>query len=283
MNVELAGAIDLHVHCAPDVRRRKLTAVELVKTAQAAGMRGLLLKNHDLPTTSLAATLRETVPGIEIFGGLVLNEAVGGFNPRAVEIALAMSAAAIWMPTYCAEQERAWRGKPGTGMSVLAVGHASGLPSLDYGELRPEVRAIVRLVAEHGATLATGHLSADEIHTLVRCGRELGVRKFLINHPEINFQTLPLEFQREIAGSDLYFERCYVRAGFSKDWDGLAEAIRATGIERNVLATDLGQPENADPITGLDQMRYELAARGFSKRELREMMCENPAKLLGLG
>ncbi|MBI3468023.1 MAG: hypothetical protein HY000_33875 [Planctomycetes bacterium] len=65
-------------------------------------------------------------------------------------------------------------------------------------------------------------------------------------------------------------------------WDGLADAIRATNVEHNVLDTGLGQPGNADPITGLDQMRHELAARGFSRCELRAMMRDNPARLLGL-
>jgi len=95
--MDLVGAIDLHVHSAPDVRPRKMTALELAGAAKAAGMRGLLLKNHQTATTGVAATLREVVPGLAVFGGLVLNDAVGGWNPEAVDAALKMNAAEIWI------------------------------------------------------------------------------------------------------------------------------------------------------------------------------------------
>lgn len=272
MSFELEGAIDLHVHCSPDVRPRKMTAVELVEAAKAAGMRGLLLKNHDVPTAALAEVLRQVIPGIAVFGGLVLNEAVGGFNPEAVETALKMGAKEIWMPTHCAEQERRYRGRPGTGLRVLD----------DADQLIAPVREILCLVAENDAILGTGHLSPEEIAVLVRDARDAGVRKILVNHPEIRFQQLSEGFQRQIAGPDVFFERCYARALFTHDWDGLARAAREVGWQSTVLATDLGQPENPDPVTGLAEMRREFAARGFTDRELRVMMCDNPARLLDL-
>lgn len=272
MNFDLQGAIDLHVHCSPDVRPRKMTAVELVQAAKAAGMRGLLLKNHDAPTAPLAGVLRELIPGIAVFGGLVLNHAVGGFNPEAVDTALKMGAKQIWMPTHCAEQERRYRGRPGTGLRVL-----------DRSEqLIAPVREILRLIAERDAILGAGHLSPQEIAVLVRDARDAGVKKILVNHPEIKFQQLSESFQREIAGPGLFFERCYARALFTHDWDGLARVTRRIGWQSTVLATDLGQPENPDPITGLAEMRREFAARGFTDGELRVMMCDNPAWLLDL-
>src|SRR5688572_11330163 len=135
--MELEGVIDLHVHAGPDVRVRKTTALELARAAQAAGMRGFLFKNHHAPTVISAATLREAVPGLEVFGGLVLNESVGGLNPLAVEAALKMGAAAIWMPTLDAAHERRFRGQPDVGITVLAEG----------GQLRPAVHEILRLIA----------------------------------------------------------------------------------------------------------------------------------------
>ena len=103
----LTGAFDLHVHAGPDVRARKMSALELARAARQAGMRGLLLKNHHTATTALATTLREAIPGLQVFGGLALNRAAGGLNPYAVEAALAMGAAEIWMPFWsCAAEVR---------------------------------------------------------------------------------------------------------------------------------------------------------------------------------
>ena len=65
----IPGSFDLHVHCAPDVRPRKMTALQLARAAKSAGMAGLLLKNHDTSTTALAATVREAIPNLLVFGG----------------------------------------------------------------------------------------------------------------------------------------------------------------------------------------------------------------------
>src|SRR5512143_3007561 len=51
----LAGAIDIHVHSAPDSTPRSVDAIEAAKLAHAAGMRAIVLKNHYDPTAGLAA------------------------------------------------------------------------------------------------------------------------------------------------------------------------------------------------------------------------------------
>lgn len=272
MSRELEGAIDLHVHCSPDVRPRKMTAIELVNAAKAAGMRALLLKNHQVPTAPIAEVLRQTIPGIDVFGGLVLNEAVGGFNVEAVDTAIRMGARQIWMPTRSAACEQRFLGR-----------HDSGLRVHDGdGNLLPAVREILDLIARAGIILGTAHVSPEEIALLVREARKAGIRKILITHPEIDFVQAPEALQREIAGPDVFFERCYVRKGFSLDWDGIARVTRDVGYASTVLATDLGQPENPDPVSGLLEMRQQFAARGFTDAELCTMLCETPARLLNL-
>jgi hypothetical protein len=266
----LTGAIDTHVHSGPDVRPRRTSSYELVRDARDAGMRAILLKNHHASTMTLAAALQEAFPGILVFGGLALNDASGGFNIEAVDAALRMGAAQIWMPTLCAAQERSYRGHAGTGLSVFD----------SQGALLDEVREILKLIAGRDAILGTGHLAPAEIAALVEEARRAGVHRILITHPEINFLRLSLEFQRSIAGPGVYFERCFVRDGFSLDWDGLAASIRAIGVDSTILATDLGQPENPHPVEGLAIMRREMAARGFTPPELQQMMCSTAAKLL---
>lgn len=266
------GGFDLHVHCAPDVRPRKTNALELVYAARDAGMGGLLLKNHDTPTVSLASTLRQVVCGLQVFGGIALNEAVGGFNPRAVETALRMGAVEVWMPTHSAENEQRYWGHPGAGMRIYDRDR----------NLLSSVRDILELVAEHHAILGTGHLAPGEIRDLVAAARDAGVKKILITHPEIEFLSLPVNFQREILGPGVFFERCFVRDCMCVDWDGMARSIREVGIESTVLATDLGQPSNPHPVDGFRQMKQELSHRGFTEQELFRMTHQNAALLLGL-
>src|SRR4029434_8272190 len=80
-----AGVIDLHVHSFPDVFGRNMDDVDVAQIAKSRGMRGIVLKNHISETASRAALAMKAVPGIEVFGGIVLNRAVGGINPDAVE------------------------------------------------------------------------------------------------------------------------------------------------------------------------------------------------------
>lgn len=148
----LEGVINTHVHAGPDVRPRKATAYELARAAREAGLRAIVLKNHHCSTVPLAAALSEALPGIRVLGGLVLNHAVGGFNFEAVDAALRMGAAEIWMPTLSAENECAYRGRAGTGLRALD----------EHGQPRPELIAIVRRIARSSAALGTGHLSAAE-------------------------------------------------------------------------------------------------------------------------
>jgi hypothetical protein len=212
------------------------------------------------------------VSGVAVFGGLALNEWVGGLNPAAVEAALAMGAKEIWMPTLSAENERAHRGHPGTGITILD----------GAGRLKAPVDEILRLIAAREIILGTGHVSPGEIVAVVRAARQAGVRKILVTHPEIEFIRLPLAVQKEIAGPGVFFERCFARSIFALDWDGLANAIRETGVESNVLATDLGQPDSPDPVSGYAEMVAAYAIRGFSAAELEWMCCRNPAQLLNL-
>src|SRR5437762_855610 len=80
-----AGVIDMHVHPDPDVFGRSLTDVEMAMIARRKGMRGIVLKNHVVTTADRAALTMQQVPGIEVWGGIVLNSSVGGINPAAVE------------------------------------------------------------------------------------------------------------------------------------------------------------------------------------------------------
>src|SRR5436305_11303231 len=78
---QLNGVIDIHVHSDPDSVPRSIDAIDLARLAKERGMRGLVLKNHYEPTTSLAYVVAKVVPGISVFGGIDLNRSVGGVNP----------------------------------------------------------------------------------------------------------------------------------------------------------------------------------------------------------
>jgi hypothetical protein len=272
----LEGAIDLHVHSSPDLDERRYDDFELAREAARAGMAAVLLKSHQNSTVERAILVSKIVAGIRVYGGLVLNQTVGGLNPAAVSLALEMGARQIWMPTRSARNHRAHFGQAG-GISIL---------DSDGGVL-PEVEHILALMAGSGCALGTGHLSPEETQILAAHARRAGVAPLLVTHPEWKGTFLPVALQRELsAGGGVLFERCFVsttaRCGCTPVAK-IAGAIADVGAATTVLSTDLGQPDTPPPAEGLRQFAGQLRACGFSVEQLRVMMVENPARVLERG
>ena len=74
----LRGAIDVHVHAAPDpYAQRRMAADALVARAVEAGMGGLVLKSHEYNTQPLAWLLDRQNESIRVYGGIALDHGVG--------------------------------------------------------------------------------------------------------------------------------------------------------------------------------------------------------------
>ena len=98
----LDGAVDLHVHPYPSPFPRRMDAAEAAQRAADAGMRAIVVKSHHHDTAMDVAALREhgiEQSGIQVFGGIALNTQVGGLNPHAVNLCLAMGGKVVWFPT----------------------------------------------------------------------------------------------------------------------------------------------------------------------------------------
>jgi hypothetical protein len=279
-DLALTDLIDMHVHTAPDVLPRVMDDVHLARAAAAAGMAAVLIKSHHTLTADRAAiaeavVARDVVGGVRVYGGLALNETVGGLNPAAVDFALAMGAREIWMPTRDAAHGRAGQGLDG-GISILDA----------ENRLVPVVSDILALIRDADAILGTGHLSVAEIYALVRQAQDMGLRKILITHPECRFSWMPVETQCVFVSDGVFFERCYLNAlpGSHPDvtMAEMAAHIRTVGVASTVLSTDLGRAGAPTPVEGMHAYLSALAAEGFTPDELRRMAGENPASLLGV-
>jgi hypothetical protein len=272
---DLTGFIDLHVHSAPDVQARYADDIEIAHQARRAGMRAVLIKSHVTLTADRAAIAEKVVGGLRVFGGLALNHTVGGLNPAAVEAALKMGAKEIWMPTRSAAHVT----KPGQQPAGISIFDESG-------DLHRGVYAIIELVRQADVILATGHISPAETVSLARAGRQLGLKKLVVTHPEAAFIRMPEETQVMISGEGVYFERCFVDAtplmGSTVSIATIARTIRAVGVSSTVLSTDFGQVGNKPPVDGLSEYLCALAAQGFTPGEIQTMASTIPAGLLGI-
>jgi hypothetical protein len=146
----------------------------------------------------------------------------------------------------------------------------------------PETREVLKMVARHGMGLATGHLGRDEIFAVVDAAVEAGVSLIVVTHPEFPSQSLAVEDQRALADKGALLERCFTTPHTGKvPWELWLQNIRATGPERSVLSTDLGQVFNPPVEDGMALMVERLLAGGFSEEEVHTMAVVNSRRVAG--
>ena len=282
----IKGAIDFHVHSAPDVFGRAVSDVEVAVAAKRAGMRAIVLKNHVTNTADRAALLMEAVPGIEVFGGIVLNNAVGGFNVNAVEWMHRMDGArgkVVWFPTFESDNHKKTFAK------------SEGIKMVKDGKLLPEVEEVLKVIARENLVLQTGHASADDTLLLIKRASELGVKNIIVTHAMATVPGLSIEQMKEGAKFGAMYEHVYLNNimgedahfGWMRHWkkvtpEDMAKAIKEVGADHFVLGSDLGQSGNPIHPDGYRKMVAGLKKAGLSDEALKKVMATNAEKQLGL-
>ncbi len=290
----LDGAVDLHVHPYPSPFPRRMDAAEAAQRAADAGMRAIVVKSHHHDTSTDVAALRAhgiDAAGIDVFGGIALNTQVGGLNPHAVNMSLAMGGRVVWFPTIASPKHiEHHREHPQLKFPQLAVDLIPEEPIDVFanGEatLRPEVHEILKRIAEADAVLASGHMPAPSIIAVFEAAKEHGVRRLIVNHPNFVIEASKDEVKRLAAlGALIEHSLCmYDEESSFHNWqiDTLVDWIRWVGPERSSLGSDLGQAGNPFPADSFRKICSRLLEVGMSEREVRMLVADNPARLLGL-
>ena len=289
----LRGAFDTHIHISPDVVERIIDDISLARKFEELGMAGFVLKSHYGSTAERAAVVRAAVPGVQVLGAIALNRAVGGINPLAVEIAAREGARTVWLPTVDSVNESQEReAPPGAKVPVWVKLQLDlrdqgieipPVPVVDaHGSPLPEVYEVLGMVARHKMCLATGHLSRDEIFTVVDAAVDAGVETIVVTHPEFPSQDLSVDDQNALADKGALLERCFTTPHTGKvTWEQWIENIRATGPERSVLSTDLGQVFNPPVEDGMPLMVDRLLDAGLDEEEIYVMAVVNTRLVAG--
>jgi hypothetical protein len=289
----LQGAFDTHIHIAPDVVPRIVDDLTLARHFAQLGMAGFQLKSHYTSTAERASVVRAAVPGVQVLGAIVLNRAIGGMNPLAVEIAAREGARTVWMPTVDSVNESRERDAPPGAKVPVWVRlqlelreqgvEIEPVPVVDGdGAVLPETLAVLERIARHGMVLATGHLGRDEIFTVVDAAIEHGITQIVITHPEFPSQHLTVDDQVALAGRGALLERCFTTPHTGKiEWERWIENIRACGPRRSVLSTDLGQTFNPPVPEGMEIMVDRLLEAGLAEEDVRVMAVHNTRRVAG--
>src|SRR5262245_2737515 len=273
----LQGTIDIHVHSAPDNVPRSIDGLDVARLARTRGMRGIVLKNHYEPTATLAFFARKEAPGLESFGGIDLNLTVGGMNPAAVEHMTEMTGGwgrVVWMSTFDAENQVKYSKENRPFVSVSQA-----------GQLLPETKAVIAVIARHQLVLATGHVSATEGLMLLREARNKGVNHLVVTHAMNAPISMDVPQMQEAARLGAFIEfagSTMANAAAAARVDRYADAIRKVGPQFCILSSDLGQAGNPLPPDGFAEFLVAMRGKGFTEQQIDTMSKTNPARLLGL-
>ena len=272
----IAGSFDLHVHAYPDSsRERRTDAIEAGKYAYEYGMGGFVLKSHDYPTGPLSMVLNQIYPGIFIAGGIVLNQSVGGLNPRAVEKMIPLNTKIVWMPTRDAQVN--------TTQSQINLIDSEG-------KLKKEVLEILELIATADIAIASGHVSPKEAIALFKTAKTMKIKRMIATHPFGHTSESEIATILQTGAKLEFTFMASMPIAPTVERDGqftltpmeMANEITKWGPENCIVTTDFGQWYNPHPAEGLRLAVSNLLHCGLDEKSIKMVVKDNPRWLLGL-
>ena len=267
----LKGAYDLHIHTGLDFRDRSVDDFEALRDADRFEMAGIMIKNHYEPTQARAYTANKYAGTKAVaYGGIVLNNTVGGLNPYAVENALRQGAKMVWLPTM----DSTISVEQGKGQvfpnrqSVKILG--------EDGKLLPAVYDIMDCAKEHDVYMATGHLPTAQSVVFLDEALAKGV-KVIFTHPDWKRDRVPVSLQTEYAAKGVLIEKVFRMLPEEE----MCASIREIGVDRCFVTTDRGQPGEEKPADAMLHYINVMLENGLTKEDIRLLIQSTPAAIVG--
>jgi hypothetical protein len=227
---------------------------------------------------------------VELLSGIPLNNTSGGFNRYAVDHGIKLGANLVWMPTFSAanhirahQKDKDFEKKfPTTKEKMLEPTPLSILD--DRENLLNEVKFILDLIAENDLVLSSGHLHISEIWILFDEAIKRGVKRLLCNHPTY-IVGASYEDITELAKLGCYIEHSmcmFVEKSKYKFYspEELDQMIKAAGIDKTILGSDLGQVGNPSPVDGFRGVINMCLDLGYTKEDIHQLVSKNAANLM---
>ncbi|HXV50031.1 MAG TPA: DUF6282 family protein, partial [Candidatus Binatia bacterium] len=173
-----------------------------------------------------------------------------------------------------------WRG-PLNWEEAVKLGHYS----LDEkGELKAEVREIVRICADRNVALFFGHATHKEIYKLAEEVSKVGLKRAVIDHPFSPFLNVSPQMMKELAPVGILFNFTWDELSplLGVDPQIMYNTIREVGVEHFTLSSDAGEPLFPDSVEAMRLVRGYMEAFGLNEDELFTVCTKNPAKVVGL-
>lgn len=283
-------AIDVHLHVGPEVIPRRYTVQKFI-TEETGKIGGAVFKNHFYPTQSFINEAKET-RRLELFGGIVLNNSVGGLNPEVVYASSLLSdkPIVVWLPTINAEnflkkskyeiapewvKQKGFIARKARGVTPVLVS--------DGKKLTDGTKQVLQMIKVCGSVLATGHIFWKECVLVVEEAKRIGIKNIVITHPIYQQIDMPIAVQKKLAKKGCFIEQSYSMYSIDKiSIKKIAKQIKDIGSKSVILSSDVGQTFSPPPSEALLRFGTVLMREGITENELYTMLVRNPRKLLGI-
>jgi len=284
----LEGAYDMHVHAFPDpLIDTGWDQVQVTKMATDIGMGGCNFKSHTFPTAATVPFVNMIVEEYaktigkkpaHAYGSIVLNYFSGGLNPDSVEMAARLGAKTVWLPSHDSAHHNRVIDDPGTNWIELLDENDKPLPQL---------YKIFEIVAANDMILDPCHASTKQRFIVIQEAKKMGVKHFMITHPNWNVTKMTMDQMIEISQLGAYIG-IFAYGDIPNynnphcDPNYFIECINKIGADHVFIASDLGTVVNMPPAEGMKLFVRILLANGMKKQEIRKLVVDNPRRLLGL-
>jgi hypothetical protein len=303
----VADMYDIHCH-AHDGQQ---DALALAKLASQSGMRGIVYKTiggisgeyrpaHDVAAVQDALDRwaeAEGVTPIACFAGYGITMDNRPPSMERLRLNIADGISAVWLPVFNHANTlntvgglvRWWdpTAQPGEHSEPLPWDLAveRGYYMLDgNGKLKDEYAEYIRVIADAGVPLYTGHATHPEIWALVDLCDRLGFRQTVIDHPFSPFIDLTINEMHELTarGVTMNFTFDELSPLLGIDPAKMYAAIRSVGPQHCTLSSDAGEPLFPHSVECMRLISGYMAAFGMTPDELRVMCTTNPERLFNV-
>jgi hypothetical protein len=142
------------------------------------------------------------------------------------------------------------------------------------------------LIAENDLVLSSGHLHISEIWPLFDEARKRGVNRLLCNHPTYIVGASLADISELVARGAyiehsmcMFVQRSKYKFYEPEELDGM---IRAAGIDKTILGSDLGQVGNPSPVDGFRAVINMCLDMGYSEEDIHKLVSKNASNLMGI-
>ncbi|MBI2317541.1 MAG: hypothetical protein HYU75_11190 [Betaproteobacteria bacterium] len=273
------GAIDIHCHSGPEAyAARSATELQMSLRACEAGFGAVVYKCHSSPSARSAALIQELVNKwatehgkgkTDIFGGVVLNTAVGGLNPEAVVVNARLDGKYVWLPTLDSVPDREWAGLSG-GVELFDA----------EGRVVPKLKEIFDLISQTEMVLGLCHQKGREQLVLLDEARRAGVKRIELVHPTYSIYKMSIEEMKLAVEKGAYLGIYSFSLNPNFDADLVLRVIKEIGPERLVMGSDCGMFTGDSPVDGMRRLITWMLHSGVPDEAVARIAKSNARELL---